>query len=152
MSPFDSELPLSLLAHNNLENLRSDLTSKFTVEDQRLALELFVLIDHASRGERSPRLFQVEAAISIIRGKDTIVRAGTGSGKTLVMILVLLYCKEDAAVTIVPLKCLQMFHVRLFAPSLYSHLIVYRLMTLNSTEYPPLQLMRTHRWSPKYSR
>lgn len=107
-----SDLPLSELAHKNLEGLRSELATNLSVADQNLALELFSLLDCASQGIKSPRFFQVEAAISIIRGNDTIVRAGTGYGKTLVMILVLLHCKSEAAVTIVPLKCLQMSLVR----------------------------------------
>ncbi|KLO04323.1 P-loop containing nucleoside triphosphate hydrolase protein [Schizopora paradoxa] len=106
-SPLCSEIALSPLAHKNLKDIHLELAAKLSTEDQRLALELFYLLDRASNGERSPRIFQLEAAISIIRGNDTIVRAGTGSGKTLVMILVLLYCKNEAAVTIVPLKLLQ---------------------------------------------
>ncbi len=102
-----SELPLSELAHKNLGELRSELASKFPVDDQNLAVELFLLLDRASQGQKSPRVFQLEAAIAIIRGRDTIVRAGTGYGKTLIMVLVLLYCENEAAVTIVPLNCLQ---------------------------------------------
>lgn len=110
--PLYSELPLSELAQKNLDELRLALGSKFSDEDKLLALELFLLLDIASKGKRSPRMFQLEGAVSILQGKDTLVRAGTGYGKTLIMTLVMLRDRAATAVTIVPLKSLQHAHVR----------------------------------------
>jgi ERCC4-related helicase len=53
-----------------------------------------------------PQLWQLEAACSILKKCDTFVIAGTGSGKTMVMILVLLADPKAAALIIVPLKAL----------------------------------------------
>ena len=52
-----------------------------------MVLELFFKLDCASWGTKTTREFQLTAAISAISGKDVIVRAACGLGKTLAMIL-----------------------------------------------------------------
>ena len=68
-----------------------------------------------------------QAAISTLSGKDTIVRAGTGYGKTLAMVLVMLCKPKNLFITISPLKLLQHSHVNGLAftrvsSSLYAHI------------------------------
>lgn len=54
----------------------------------------------------TPRLWQLEANISFLGGKDTIVVAGTGAGKTMAIILPLLARPNLITLTISPLTTL----------------------------------------------
>jgi superfamily II DNA helicase RecQ len=50
--------------------------------------------------------------LAVLEKKDLVVRAGTGYGKTLCMVLPLLVNREAIAITVTPLKLLQRKHVR----------------------------------------
>ena len=54
-----------------------------------------------------PRQFQLEAGLAAYRDKNTIINAGTGSGKTLSMAIPLLMDPRAVAIIISPLKRLQ---------------------------------------------
>ncbi|KAJ3818098.1 hypothetical protein F5880DRAFT_1450472, partial [Lentinula raphanica] len=49
-----------------------------------------LLLWHVTRGSQIPRQIQLESALSVYQRKDTLLVAGTGSGKTLVVILLAL--------------------------------------------------------------
>ncbi|KAG1901029.1 P-loop containing nucleoside triphosphate hydrolase protein, partial [Suillus fuscotomentosus] len=51
--------------------------------------------------------FQLEAVLATLNGQDTIITAGTGSGKTLCIIIPMLLRPGTISMTISPLKCLQ---------------------------------------------
>ncbi len=57
-----------------------------------------------------PYSWQLDATESILLGLDTIVIAGTGSGKTMPFVMPLLADKEKMAIVISPLKILQDDH------------------------------------------
>jgi ATP-dependent helicase YprA (DUF1998 family) len=54
-----------------------------------------------------PRQFQLEAVLATLNGRDSIVTAGTGSGKTLCIIMPILLRPGTVTMTISPLKRLQ---------------------------------------------
>ncbi|KAI9459623.1 P-loop containing nucleoside triphosphate hydrolase protein, partial [Boletus coccyginus] len=58
-----------------------------------------------------PCTFQLQASLAILNGKDTIITAGTGSGKTLCLLIPILLCPGTISLTISPLKRLQMTQV-----------------------------------------
>ena len=76
----------------------------------RACLMVFVL----SLGKAVPRDFQLEALLGSLGNKDVIVSSGTGSGKTLVMTMLMLLHPMDVSLVIVPLKCLQKSQLKAF--------------------------------------
>jgi hypothetical protein len=54
------------------------------------------------------RAFQLQASISILNGRDTIITAGTGCRKTLCLLIPLLLHPNMISLTISPLQRLQM--------------------------------------------
>ncbi|KIK79606.1 hypothetical protein PAXRUDRAFT_95859, partial [Paxillus rubicundulus Ve08.2h10] len=51
-----------------------------------------------------PQEFQLQASLAILNGKDSIITAGTGSGKTLCIIIPLLLRPQSISITVSPLK------------------------------------------------
>ena len=73
--------------------------------DQHLdALRACLLVFSVSDGRVIPRKFQLEAGLAAYQGKNMIVNAGTGSGKTLSMAIPLLMDPDAVAIIISPLK------------------------------------------------
>lgn len=64
------------------------------------------------RSLHEPRDFQVEAAVRIAQGKDTILIAPTGSGKTLVLAMPLLFHDKKTSLVISPLHALETDQVK----------------------------------------
>ncbi|KAI9573490.1 hypothetical protein HD554DRAFT_1980743, partial [Boletus coccyginus] len=54
-----------------------------------------------------PHDFQLQASLAMLRGRDCVIIAGTGSGKTLCLLLPILLRPDLISVTISPLKRLQ---------------------------------------------
>jgi Rad3-related DNA helicase len=74
---------------------------------QRSCLLLWV----ASKFSTVLREFQIQSTIALTSGKDVLIDAGTGYGKTFCMILPCLLCPETITVIISPLKRLQAVQV-----------------------------------------
>ncbi|KIK97008.1 hypothetical protein PAXRUDRAFT_95298, partial [Paxillus rubicundulus Ve08.2h10] len=51
-----------------------------------------------------PCIFQLQASLSILNGCDTIITAGTGSGKTLCLLIPMLLQPGSMSITILLLK------------------------------------------------
>jgi len=75
-----------------------DNTERHTVF---LACTLVFLLSH---GKVVPWEFQLEAVLGALSSHDGIIASGTGSGKTLIMIMLLLLRPAELCVLIVPLK------------------------------------------------
>ena len=58
-----------------------------------------------------PREFQLQASLESICGRDSMVIAGTGHGKTLCIVIPMLLCPGTTTITMSPLKRLQMMQV-----------------------------------------
>jgi ATP-dependent helicase YprA (DUF1998 family) len=71
------------------------------------ALRAWLVIFSVSDGRVSPRRFQLLAGLAALRGKNAIINAGTGLGKTLTMVIPLLMDPKAIAIIISPLKRLQ---------------------------------------------
>ncbi|KAG2047864.1 hypothetical protein BDR06DRAFT_896564, partial [Suillus hirtellus] len=65
-------------------------------------------------GTKQPKPFQLECLISLLTSRHVVVRAATGAGKILAMILPLLLSPDKIAITVTPLKLLQKDHVNEF--------------------------------------
>jgi ATP-dependent helicase YprA (DUF1998 family) len=71
------------------------------------ALLACLLVWTLSNSTVVPREFQLKVALAAISGRDTVVRAGTGQGKTLAMVILMLLRPDAMAMIISPLKHLQ---------------------------------------------
>jgi hypothetical protein len=71
-----------------------------------------LLVFKLSRGAVVPRVFQLQAALASLAGQDSVIVAGTGSGKTLCIIIPLLLRPAVIGITVSPLKRLQITQVR----------------------------------------
>lgn len=72
----------------------------------------------------TPFDWQIDAALSILRGEDTVIDVGTGCGKSICFSLPLLLDEKDTALVVSPLSALMRDQVRkraLTSPALYAH-------------------------------
>jgi ATP-dependent helicase YprA (DUF1998 family) len=105
-------LPLSASARSAFHALPRPFMASLSGVERLIALDAFLYLDFASNGTKTPRELQIRTAIAIRQGKDLVVRSGTGTGKTIAMILPLLMLSNDAvAITISPLHLIQDNHV-----------------------------------------
>src|SRR3984885_7287569 len=73
-----------------------------------------LLLSTVTNGNKVPREFQLEATLALLAGRDSLINAGTGSGKTLCMVLPALLDPTSISLVISPLKRLQLLQVNLF--------------------------------------
>ncbi|KAG6848143.1 hypothetical protein H0H93_002999 [Arthromyces matolae] len=106
--------PISLNARSALAGQCPLYLESLSNDDFCVLLDIFFVLDRASRGTLTPRRFQIQAAIAIQKGRDILVRAGTGYGKTLAMILPALLNPERVVITISPLRLIQQNHLQEF--------------------------------------
>ena len=98
------EIPSSQrLGHEFFENL--DTSERETV------YKCCLLLYTATKGKKVPREFQLESTLALLAGKDCLINAGTGSGKTLCMVLPALLDPTSISLVISPLKRLQILQV-----------------------------------------
>jgi ATP-dependent helicase YprA (DUF1998 family) len=71
------------------------------------ALRACLIVHHLTSCTIVPRIFQLQASLATLNGKDTIVTAGTGSGKTLCQLIPMLLRPNTLSMTISPLRRLQ---------------------------------------------
>jgi hypothetical protein len=108
---FDQQIALSDHARNGVAALDCVFVSSLTPAQQELVFQAFLRLDDLSEGLNAPRILQLLCLLALKAGKDGIVRAGTGYGKTLAMILPMLLTPEKIGIVISPLKLLQVSQV-----------------------------------------
>lgn len=103
--------PMSLNARAGLSRLSNEIFDALNHRECEIVLDAFFYLDIASKGTELPRDFQLQATIAILNGKDLILRAGTGYGKTLAMVVPALLNHGKITITISPLRLIQENHV-----------------------------------------
>jgi hypothetical protein len=71
------------------------------------ALRACLLVYKLSSGRVLPRVFQLQVVLESLAGHDCLVLSGTGSGKTLIMIMLSILRPKEYTILVVPLKRLQ---------------------------------------------
>ncbi|KAG2144383.1 P-loop containing nucleoside triphosphate hydrolase protein [Suillus bovinus] len=99
---------LDCFAHELIkEHLPNDYLQTLCDSDRTHALCACLIVYVLTATTIVPRQFQLEAVLATLNGQDTIITAGTGSGKTLCIIIPILLCPGTISMTISPLKSLQ---------------------------------------------
>ncbi|KII95827.1 hypothetical protein PLICRDRAFT_26163 [Plicaturopsis crispa FD-325 SS-3] len=93
----------------------SEFLSTLSLEQQLDCWRACLLVYSASGQKIVPRDFQLKAAMPCLRGVDSVVVAGTGTGKTLIAAIPLLLLPKTISIMISPLKRLQSSHVKSYA-------------------------------------
>lgn len=93
------------------DSLPVEYLQSLPINDLALSLRACLAVYTITLGKFLPRVFQLQATLETMRGRDSIVIAGTGSGKTMCIVIPLLLEPNCISVTISPLKRLQMMQV-----------------------------------------
>ena len=99
------------------------------------ALRASLLVFSVSDGQMVPRKFQLTAGLAAYREKHAIINTGTGSGKTLSMVIPLLMDPKAVAIILSPLKRLQITQAEELGRFLVKPLVINE-----DTELSPLQI------------
>ncbi|KAF8549728.1 hypothetical protein OG21DRAFT_1369605, partial [Imleria badia] len=67
-------------------------------------LQACLIVSFLTEGRVVPCVFQIQASLEVLHRRDCVVIAGTGSGKTLCLLIPLLLRPETISITISPLK------------------------------------------------
>ncbi|EIW83201.1 P-loop containing nucleoside triphosphate hydrolase protein [Coniophora puteana RWD-64-598 SS2] len=113
---FHIQGPLSETARESLDYLSFDFVDNLTLSDALVVHQAISWFDFYTKGQGQLREFQLRSTLKTLSGENVIVRAGTGYGKTMTMILPLLLSPQPSkiALTISPMKLLQQNHVEEF--------------------------------------
>ena len=109
----EKKTALSIKIEDMMLELQVCMGVPLRFQQQRDVCWAFNIMDKLTEGKKVPRLFQMRTALEIIAGKNIVVRAGTGSGKTIAMALAMLLRTQWIFVTLAPLLALQEQHVSL---------------------------------------
>jgi superfamily II DNA or RNA helicase len=101
------------------ERLPIDHISTLEDPDKIDALRACLIVYALTSTKIVPRTFQLQASIATLNGRDTIITAGTGCGKTLCLLIPMLLRPNTISLTISPLKRLQTTQAN--NPVRYSH-------------------------------
>jgi ATP-dependent helicase YprA (DUF1998 family) len=105
--------PLEDLAHLLLGTRHPlDYVATLAEHDKTDALRACLVVALITRFTIIPCHFQLQASLAILNGHDSIITAGTGSGKTLCLLIPILLRPNSISITILPLKRLQVTQVR----------------------------------------
>ena len=91
-----------------------DFIRALNVKQKTDVLHGCLLVYFLSNGKAVLHDFQLQTCLGPLAGRDTVLCLGTGSGKTLVLILLLLLRPNDISLLVVPLKWLQLVQVNSF--------------------------------------
>lgn len=110
------------LALANIDRTAFPLAHIIGLRSPRLvatALDLCLLCWYRTDEQQCPKIPQISSALSLLRGRDTFLYAGTGFGKTLSAILhAFLERRHGITIIITPMKRIQASHVRIYPLSL----------------------------------
>lgn len=96
------------LHSTSLETLTPQFLSHFDPSLHATVSRVYNVVLAATDGRIKPHLWQMQVMQSMLKGRDAVVHAGTGSGKSLTLVLGVLARGPGAiALTISPLKRLQ---------------------------------------------
>ena len=88
-----------------------DFIAKLNTSKRDTVYKCCLLLSTATNGKKIPRVFQLQAVLNLLARKNCLIDAGTGSGKTLCMVLPALLDPTAVALVISPLKRLQVLQV-----------------------------------------
>ena len=94
------------LSQNILQKAREEASKKVKYDSVKIRADLCRLFSERE-SHFSPREWQLDVAEALLLGIDTVVIAGTGSGKTIPFMLPLVLNREKMVLIISPLKVLQ---------------------------------------------
>ena len=124
------------VAHEILhDKIPLEYISTLLNQDQTDTLRTCLLVYILSSSTIVPRIFQLQASLTTLNGKDAIITAGTGSGKTLCLLIPILLHPGTISLTISSLKRLQMTQVCLCYNSHASHWHMLCLQVTESQKY-----------------
>lgn len=109
----NTELPSTarrLLPADALEPLIT-YSATLSAHDQAVALRASLLLYVVSKRSKLPRAMQLECVRAVMSRKDCLVTAGTGSGKTIAMLLAVLLDPLSITLVVSPLIRLQINQV-----------------------------------------
>jgi len=102
------------ILQDHLDPLRSFLAALSPVGNELpFALRAMLLLYTVTNGAKIPRQMQLKSLFPVMARLDSIINAGTGSGKTICMVLPVLLDPGTITLIISPLKRLQINQVRL---------------------------------------
>ncbi len=114
-----AHLTLTEFGRQALTGLPEDFLNPLTFDELELVAAACIALDVVTQREpKAPRAFHLEVMLSILAGRDCVVRAATGSEKALAMLLPQLIYPEDVVLIVSPLKLLWRAQVR-SKPTLY---------------------------------
>ena len=93
---------------------RSDFMAKLNSSERNIVHKSCLLLSTVTNGKKIPREFQLDALLALSAGRDCLIDAGTGSGKTLCMVLPALLDPAAVSFVVSPLKRLQVLQVAEF--------------------------------------
>lgn len=88
-----------------------DFFAKLDTSEKEVVYKCSLLLSTVTKGKKVPREFQLQAVLTLLARQDCLINAGTGSGKTLCMILPALLDPTMIALVVSPLKRLQVLQV-----------------------------------------
>ena len=94
------------------KKLPVDYLATLAEKDRTDALRACLVVSFVTRFTIVPRAFQLQASLATLNGLDSIITAGTGTGKTLCLFIPILLRPNSISITISPLKRLQATQVR----------------------------------------
>jgi ATP-dependent helicase YprA (DUF1998 family) len=124
------DTPLLATELENIQNLTGDLLfsrfqeicsskrpgpeflRKLDTSECNTVYKCCLLLSMVTNGEKIPWEFQLKAVLMLLAGNDCLIDAGTGSGKTLCMILPALLDPTAVSLVVSPLKQLQVLQLK----------------------------------------
>jgi ATP-dependent helicase YprA (DUF1998 family) len=88
-----------------------EFIAKLSDSERDTVYKCCLLLSTVTNGKKIPREFQLKAVLTLLAGQDCLIDAGTGSGKTLCMVLPALLDPTTVSLVVSPLKRLQVLQV-----------------------------------------
>ena len=94
----------SLLINDHLPH---EYLATLNNEDQLQALRACLIVSFLTEAQGVPHTFQLQASLAMLHQHDSIIIAGTSSGKTMCILIPILLHLDSISMTISPLMYLQ---------------------------------------------